>query len=129
MSNLVQTSAIESALINNDLSKLSPEHRLKYYKNVCDSVGLNHLTQPLSYIVLNGKLTLYAKRDATDQLRKIHGVSITKVEKELVGDIYTVTAYAKDVNGKEDSDMGAVDVAGLNQASGDAFDLWFGTSR
>jgi hypothetical protein len=46
MSNLIQTSAIESALIQGDLSKLTSEQRLSYYKSVCESVGLNPLTKP-----------------------------------------------------------------------------------
>ena len=72
--------AIESALILGDLSKLNTEQRLSYYKQVCESVGLNPLTRPFDYITLNGKLTLYAKRDATEQLRKIYSVSITALD-------------------------------------------------
>ena len=82
-----ELSPIESALVTNDLSKLTTEQRLNYYRSVCESVGLNSLTQPLSYINLNGKLTLYAKRDATDQLRKIHKVSINISERQKMDDI------------------------------------------
>lgn len=113
MSNIVQSNAIESALMHGDLSKLTAEQRLSYFNEVCKSLGLNPLTQPLAYLNLSGRLTLYAKKDATDQLRKIHGVSITKLEDKLVGDVYKVTAYAKDKDGKEDADEGAVDVKGL----------------
>jgi hypothetical protein len=69
-------SMVEKVVIEGDLSQLSPQERVTYYRQVCDSVGLNPLTKPFEYIRLNSKLTLYAKRDATDQLRKIHGVSI-----------------------------------------------------
>lgn len=108
-----KASSIEAALIQNDLSKLSPEERVSYYKSVCDSVGLNPLTQPFAYITLNGKLTLYAKRDATDQLRKIHKVSITISGREQIGDVYVVTAKAKDTSGREDESTGAVAVTNL----------------
>lgn len=107
---------IESVLIGGDLSKLTPEQRVNYYKAVCDSVGLNPLTRPFDYITLNAKLTLYAKKDATDQLRKRDGVSITKLEREVMNDICLVTAYAQTVT-RSDASTGAVSIKGL---SGDA---------
>lgn len=119
MSNLAvvkKADAIESALMMNDLSKLSTDDRLKYYNSVCDSVGLNPLTQPFAYINLNGKLTLYAKRDAADQLRKIHGVSISIKSKEMISDLFIVHVEAKDKTGKYDEATGIVPVAGLKGA-------------
>lgn len=107
------SSALERVLIQGDLSALTPDQRISYYKSVCDSVGLNSLTKPFDYITLSGKLTLYAKRDATDQLRKLNEVSITIPARELLGDVYVVTARAKDKNGREDESTGAVNVANL----------------
>ena len=104
---------IESVLMQGDLSKLSANERVEYYRAVCQSVGLNPLTRPFDYITLNGKLTLYAKKDATDQLRANNQVSITKLEKETVNDIYLVTAYASGRNGRTDASTGAVNIAGL----------------
>lgn len=110
---------IEAALVNNDLSKLSVEQRIEYYNRVCQSVGLNPMTQPFRYIVLNQRLTLYAKRDATDQLRKIHGVSVVRLEKETNFElgIYAVTAHAQDRDGRTDSAIGAVSVLGMKGES------------
>lgn len=107
---------IESVLMQGDLSKLSANERVEYYRAVCQSVGLNPLTRPFDYITLNGKLTLYAKKDATDQLRKRDGVSITKLEREVMNDICLVTAYAQTVT-RSDASTGAVSIKGL---SGDA---------
>ena len=104
---------IESVVIGGDLSKLSSEQRLSYYKSVCSSLGLNPLTKPFDYITLNGKLTLYVRKDAADQLRKLHDVSITKLERERIDSIYTVTAYAQDKQGRQDSSIGAVNIDGL----------------
>ena len=70
----------ESVLLGGDLSKLTPAQRVNYYQRVCTSLGLNPLTKPFDYINLNGKLTLYAKKDAADQLRKINGESIDDVD-------------------------------------------------
>lgn len=113
MSNVVQFSSFERVVIQGDLAGLSVEQRGAYYNAVCDSLGLNPLTRPFDYINLNGKLTLYAKKDATDQLRKRHSVSVMKLEKESIDGIYVVTAYAKDSTGREDSSTGAVAVANL----------------
>ena len=104
---------VESVLIEGDLSKLTVEQRLQYYKAVCESVGLNPLTKPFEYLHLNGKLVLYARKDATDQLRKIHTVSIIDTQDKVVADIFIVTATAKDKSGKTDMARGAISITGL----------------
>ncbi|EHW5913506.1 hypothetical protein K3G75_001038 [Campylobacter coli] len=104
----------ELALVKGDLSKLSDVERASYVKNLCESLGLNMLTKPFEYIVLNGKLTLYANKSATDQLRQIRKVSITKTEVAQVGDIYMVTAYAATPDGRTDCDTGALNIKNLS---------------
>lgn len=104
---------IEQVVMQGDLSKLSSEQRVTYYNKVCASSGLNPLTNPFAYIFLNGKLTLYAKKDCTEQLRKINGVSIEELDDKLIEDIYVVTAKAKDRNGRIDQAKGAVVIGNL----------------
>jgi len=113
----VEMDKVENALLKGDLSKLSAEERKDYYRAVCDSVGLNPLTKPFEYIKMNGELTLYAKRDATEQLRKINGVSITDMEKETSDGLIVITAEAEDADGRTDVATGAVSLKGK---SGDA---------
>lgn len=110
---LPSAAAIEQVLIKGDLSGLSDAQRLTHYKNVCDSLGLNPLTTPFDYLRLNGKVVLYAKRDAAEQLRKIHGVSIVEVSAERLEDVYVVTARAQDKTGRQDASTGAVPLGGL----------------
>lgn len=104
---------MERVLIEGDLAKLKPQERVTYYNKVCESLNINPLTKPFDYINLNGKLTLYALKNCTDQLRKIHGVSITQLERQRLDDLYVVTAYAKDGVGRIDSALGVVYVKGL----------------
>ena len=104
---------LERVVIGGDLSKLAPAERLQYYREVCASLGLNPLTRPLEYLQLSGKLTLYARRDATDQLRTIHGISVDRIEDKVVEGIYVVTAYLSNAAGRKDSDLGAVPIDGL----------------
>ena len=106
-------SAIEQALIAGDLSRLTPEQRLSYYKRVCESLGLNPLTKPFEYIRLNGRLVLYARRDAADQLRKLHGISIEIVSQKREGDLYIVHVRARDREGRVDEELGVVPIGGL----------------
>lgn len=96
-----------------DMSKLSPTERATYYDAVCQSLGLNPLTKPFDFLNLNGKLRLYALRDCTDQLRKLHSISIYITARERISDIYVVTARAKDRTGREDESTGAVAVGNL----------------
>lgn len=117
---LVQTpemSVIEQVVLQGDLSKLNPDQRVLYYNKVCESVGLNPFTRPFDYINLSGKLTLYAKKDATEQLRKLNGISIEKLESKVIDDLYIVTAIAKDKTGRIDQATGAVT---LGHLKGDA---------
>jgi len=99
---------IERAVLAGDLAKLSAADRLNYYTAVCESLGLNPLTRPFEYITLNGKLTLYARKDATEQLRKLHGISVSITNREQIGDAYVVTARATTKDGRSDESIGAV---------------------
>jgi len=95
-------------LIGGDLSELSEVDRLAYYKATCESLGLNPLTKPFDYIQLNDRLTLYAKRDCTDQLRNSRNVSVKIVSREVIDGVFVVTAQAKMPDGREDESVGAV---------------------
>lgn len=116
MSNIqpaTQSEIIEQVVIEGDLSKLNPEQRTQYYNRVCQSLDLNPLTKPFAYIRLNGALQLYARKDATEQLRAKRKVSVIIVSREKIEDVYIVTARAKLPDGREDESTGAVAVAGL----------------
>jgi hypothetical protein len=104
---------LERVVIGGDLSKLSSAERLLYYRQLCESIGLNPLSRPFQYLTLSGRLTLYASRDATDQLRKKHGVSVTKLERDRHDDLYVVTAYGQDQTGRQDTATGAVAIGNL----------------
>ncbi len=104
---------VENALIMGDLSGLSKEDRLAYYSQLCLSLGLNPLTKPFEYISLNGKLVLYVKKDATEQLRKLHNISIKILAREILAGSYVVTAQAATPEGRTDESVGAVYIENL----------------
>jgi len=113
---------MERVLMVGDLSKLSAAERVSYYLQVCDSLGLNPATRPFDYITLQGKMQLYARRDAADQLRRRDKISITITAREKVDDVYVVTARATAPDERTDEAIGAVPLAGLRgEALANAF--------
>lgn len=109
---LPTASAIESVMIQGDLSKLDAQQRVSYYNNLCQSLGLNPLTKPFEYIKFQGKEVLYARRDCTDQLRSLRKVSIKIVSRETIGTIYIVTAQATMPDGRCDEATGTLNIKG-----------------
>lgn len=109
----MDAATVETVLIGGDLSKLTPDQRLSYYQSVTKSIGLNPLTKPFEYIVLNGKMVLYARRDCTDQLRSLRNISIVITSRETISDVYVVTARASNPEGRTDESTGAVSIKGL----------------
>lgn len=104
---------LERVLIQGDLSKLSAEQRNEYYLRVCETTGLNPLTQPFSYLTLNGKLVLYANKACTDQLRAIHRISVVDMDEEERGGVFVVTVKVQNAEGRTDMGKGAVNIASL----------------
>jgi hypothetical protein len=104
---------LNQVIMKGDLSKLTEDEKMYYYKQVCDSLKLNALTRPFDYLTLNGKLTLYARKDCTEQLRRINAISIRVISKEVIDDAFVVTVEASTPDGRVDSDMGATTIVGL----------------
>jgi hypothetical protein len=100
---------MESVIAKGDLSKLTSDERVRYYSEVCKSIGLNPLTRPFEYLVLNGRTVLYPRRDAADQLRKKDGISIEIVSQEMIDNaLLSIHVRAIDKTGRKDEDLGIV---------------------
>ena len=104
---------IEQVAVGGDLSQLTPQQRVDYYGNVCNSMGLNPLTKPFAYLKLNNKLVLYVLKDCTEQLRKIHDVSLRITSREKIDTVYVVTASATLPSGRVDESTGVVSLGNL----------------
>ena len=110
---MMMPQVMETVMMAGDLGKLTPKQRLDYYGHVCASMQLNPLTKPFDYISLNGKLTLYATKNCTDQLRSRDSVSIKISNRQVLNGIYLVTVAASTPDGRVDESTGAVNVEGL----------------
>ncbi len=113
LATVIDPEIIARVLMHGDLSLLTESQKVAYYLKVCETLGLNPYTRPFQYMVLNGTEQLYAKREATEQLRKIHDISLTITAREVVEDAYVVTARATTPEGRTDESIGARSIANL----------------
>lgn len=106
---------VERVAIIGDLALMQPTDRVLYYAYLCRSLGLNPLTRPFEFISLNGKLTLYPRRDTTDQLRVKRGVTIDRMERQhdAANDLAIVTAWGHTPDGRQDQAQGIVFIGGM----------------
>jgi hypothetical protein len=104
---------LEALVLGGDLSKMTDTQKVIYYKQFCDSLGLNPLTQPFRLLKFQGREVMYATKDCTEQLRKIHGISVDSLSTEINAGVYIVIARVKDQNHKTDISTGVVPIEGM----------------
>lgn len=109
----IDTEAIERLMLEGDLSRLTPEQRIQFYRMKCELLKLDPGALPFQYMRLSGKLTLYATKNCAEQLRMKHGVSISEPKTEQIGDIFLVTVTASLPDGRTDTDFGSVPTNGM----------------
>lgn len=114
---IVSADLLSNLVLNGDISKLTEKQKVQYYNHLCDSLSLNPLTKPFDIIKFQGKEILYAKKDATEQLRKLNGVSVVDMQTTIEKDIIITKVKVQDKSGRLDISTGAVNIKGL---SGDA---------
>lgn len=113
---------ITNLVLGGDLSKMDNKARVGYYVQLCQSLSLNPHTQPFQILKFQGKEIMYATKSCTEQLRKLWGVSVTKLERHQEGDVLVVVAYVVDGTGRTDAGTGAVPVTNLKgEALANAF--------
>lgn len=101
---------ISSLIINGDISRLTPLQKVNYYRQVCDKLGLDPLSQPFRILKLNGREIMYCDRGGAQQLNKLHKVSHEIRTRETVSGCYVVTAQASTPDGRKTESLGAVPI-------------------
>jgi len=104
---------MEAVVAQGDLAKLTSSQRVQWYKMRCEAAGLDPRTQPFQYITLQGKLTLYATKTATEQLCAVRNISTEIIGRERMDDLYIVTCRATTTGGRHTDSIGAVTIANL----------------
>ena len=122
MSNLITSAVnpeslsaeIKNMVVNNSFSRLTEEQRTTLIWSLCNQLKMNPLSQPFQFIQLGRGLVLYATKDAANQLKKLHRVSVkVEVFPTDADGIMMVHAQASMPCGLYDEDMGGVVVKGL----------------
>lgn len=99
---------VEDIILKQDLTVLPSDEKVKYVMMLCERLGIDFAQKPFAIIKFQGQEKLYATKDCTEQLRKIHGVSVTDIKHQLLDDIFAVTVTLQDKYGKVDVATGAV---------------------
>lgn len=94
--------ALEHILATGDLLELTPPQRIGHYLALCKSLGLNSLSRPFDWLVLDSRLVLYPNKSCGEQLRRLHQISVKLVRKEQVGDLFVIEVEGRAPNGRTD---------------------------
>jgi len=111
---LIPAEILSKVLLNGDLAILDDQEKLVYIHAFCKALGLNPLTKPFDILKdKEGGEKLYARKEATEQLRKINRVSVKNITREFFGDkTIIITVYVCTPDGREDIGTGVVSIAG-----------------
>ena len=104
---------MKSLALRGDVRMLKAGDKIAYYRQLCERLGLDPMTQPFLPLKLNGKEVFYATRAATDQLARLHNVTREVVSREQLADIYIVKVRAALPSGRFEESIGAVAIGGV----------------
>ena len=107
---------VEAALMHGDIAKLSAKERVDFYLALCNSLRLNPLTRPFTFIKDDGgKLQPYASKECVEQLRKMYKVSTRILSREWQDDLYIITVEASTPDGRMEESQGIVCITSQGQ--------------
>lgn len=110
-----EISPLEQILIRGDLSALSIEQRESYVKQLCEALGLNILLRPFDYLVTREKgvekVALYANKSCSEQLARLHGISLEILDQRIENHLCITTVKGIDKTGRINTDIGVVPVS------------------
>lgn len=110
----IDIAVVEKVITGGDLGQLTPEQRVRYYIETCDSLKLNWKTKPFDVVALRGSgaKTLYPNKGCAEQLAGIHNISVDLLEATVEEGVRIQKAKACLPNGRCVTKTGAVTVAG-----------------
>jgi hypothetical protein len=100
-------------LAQGDTSKLNASEKMQLIVQVCELSGLDPRLSPFEFLKFNGKEQMYAKKNASDQLVRVHGINVTITERKVENGAYRVGCRAVTKDGRGTEDDGVVWVDGL----------------
>ena len=116
----IDIAVVEKVITGGDLGQLTPEQRVRYYIQTCETLKLNWRTKPFDVVALRGQgaKTLYPNKGCAEQLAQVHNISVDLLEATTEQGVRIQKAKACLTNGRCVTKTGAVPVDGLR---GDAY--------
>ena len=109
----ISAETMQAILVDGDLEKLNPAQRLSYYSMRCTAAGLDPRSQPFQFVRLSGKLVLYARAAATQQLVGKNKISVHITGKTVSADgIIEYQVRASLPSGQSTDEVGVVSSKG-----------------
>ena len=105
--NKQEIDSILQKVVLGDLSALTTEERQKYYIFMAKKFGLDPETKPFDYLLLDGRLVLYATRNCTDQLRLKNSITTKSIQINFHDNIVYAIVCIQDKNGREEYGVGS----------------------
>lgn len=117
----VTQEAISKLVLKGDLSGLTQEQVVAYYNYRCKLIGLDPATKPFDIVEKGGKKFFVTNKSASEQLRRIHGISVIDKDAKVEQGLFIVTIKAQTKDGRIDIATGIKPVEGIKgQLLGDA---------
>ena len=117
-SQIMMNEMLADIILDGNIKKLNRDQKKDYVMKVCEVTGLNPALRPFDFITLQGREIMYANKQAAEQLRQIHNISITDVEHQVIDGMIFVTVKGHDGTGRYDSATAALP---LPENRGDAY--------
>lgn len=100
-------------VLTGDIGGLDDKQKVLYYNGLCQTLGINPLTQPFAIITFQGKKTLYATKGCAQQLCDTRRINTEVTKKETIDDIYIVTVRGTMADGRFTDEDGAIYIGGI----------------
>lgn len=85
----------EAAAFSGDLARLTGEERGVYLLQYCQTMGINPLSGAIQFLMLDGRLVIYATKSCTQQLASRDKVTVKTTEPKVVCGILMCEAVAE----------------------------------
>ena len=99
---------MSSIVFKGDISGLTTEQKMEYFRSLCERLDIDPLTQPFQILRLQGKEVLYCTKAGTEQLSNKHKVSHEIRKTETLNDVYIVHVRASTSDGRFVDSSGVV---------------------
>src|SRR5215467_13587952 len=96
-----------------DLSKFSPDERLRFAQLMCERRGVDVRDGVVQLIRSQGRVVLYWNSLFTDSQRAVLGITIESLTWDIFDNICVARCEMRAADGRRDVDIGAVSVEGL----------------